>query len=773
MKKLLSAVALAACAVFGANAATTIAWPSWAIGTWAGKLANYVPDEGKTYEGLYKLTLSATGVQEEYVFDDDEVVKNDDAWNDVKSTNQADCHLVLSFWYWSDSHTQKFDANMVLRTEGCSHYATSSYSSKITGGDTVDVKELTKLEMNTAPADGWPEWVVGTWRGDVLNYVPSDAATYKGTYTLTVNAAGTNEKYVFEDGDVINHNDDLRGWGITDKADCHVVGTCWCWNDEKDDWFDAKFVFRNTACSHYAKSSGSSIMHAGDFAGKDTCEVADLKKDGGDPAPSVPTVIATAANVNATYDGAAHGISVSVKSPSSGVTVEYALSQDGPWQSEAFTFTDASAATKVWYRALADGYLGVTNSATVTVSPRPISNATLTLLGIPDGGYKYDGAAKTPEVSLTDTLTGFSSSDYDAPVYSDNVNAGTAKVVVTGVGNYAGSVETTFTISPRSLTFTSASAEWAWDGEAHSCETTPTVSGDGFVGTDGATFSGFKSVTAPGSYENTFSYAFTAGTVAANYTVTTTFGTLIVYSYKAETKEDGTLSITGVSDDTAKDSDLYISEEIDGKKVTEVGVGAFANKTTQCAAENVTLSKYVTKVDASAFRGNENLKTITFAETVYTPEDVETKLEIGANAFSSSGVEEIVVPESVSHIGKYAFANCKNLKRVTIKSGTTVDADAFFCAGITQGKKPEVMTIGEFAVNPRTGSATMLVSGTGGAISTSSLRVLYGSTPETMTEEVPFTVGDTELTSEGCSVTVTAEAPEGATGAAFFKAVVE
>ena len=67
MKKLLSAVALAACAVFGSNAGTVIAWPSWAIGTWAGNVVNYVPDKGETYDGFYKLTLSATSVQEEYV----------------------------------------------------------------------------------------------------------------------------------------------------------------------------------------------------------------------------------------------------------------------------------------------------------------------------------------------------------------------------------------------------------------------------------------------------------------------------------------------------------------------------------------------------------------------------------------------------------------------------------------------------------------------------------------------------------------------------------
>ena len=151
--------------------------------------------------------------------------------------------------------------------------------------------ELTKLEMNTAPAEGWPDWVIGTWSGGVVNYVPSDDNPYyNGVYTLTVSAIGTTEEYVFDDGDVVNGTDALKGWVITDKTDCHVAATCWYWKGDEDDWFDVKFVFRNTACSHYAQSSFSSIMHAGDSSGKDTCEVANLKKDGGDPTPSVPYV---------------------------------------------------------------------------------------------------------------------------------------------------------------------------------------------------------------------------------------------------------------------------------------------------------------------------------------------------------------------------------------------------------------------------------------------------------------------------------------------------
>ena len=258
-----------------------VEWPSWVIGTWAGQ-----------NEGFYEMTLNPSGVYERWVDCEEGPGCSTNAWKGMKITDQADCHFVMTCWYWNPEH-DKCNVEMILRKEGCSHYDKSSYSET---SDTFEFgirsswMELTKLEMNTAPAEGWPEWVIGTWSGEILNYVPDKRETFSGTYTLTVSATGTTEKYVFEDGDVINHNDDLKGWVVTDKADCHVVGTCWCWNDEKDDWFDAEYVFRNTACSHYAKSSGSSIMHTGDSAGKDTCEVANLKKDGGDPTPSVPYV---------------------------------------------------------------------------------------------------------------------------------------------------------------------------------------------------------------------------------------------------------------------------------------------------------------------------------------------------------------------------------------------------------------------------------------------------------------------------------------------------
>ena len=83
-------------------------------------------------------------------------------------------------------------------------------------------------------------------------------------------------------------------------------------------------------------------------------------------------------------------------------------------------------------------------------------------------GYTYDGTAKEPTPTITDgvkTLT----KDVDYTLsYSDNTNAGTATVTVTGKGGYySGSQSKTFTINPKPVTLTFASAtktvDYVWN----------------------------------------------------------------------------------------------------------------------------------------------------------------------------------------------------------------------------------------------------------------------------------------------------------------------
>ena len=84
---------------------------------------------------------------------------------------------------------------------------------------------------------------------------------------------------------------------------------------------------------------------------------------------------------------------------------------------------------------------------TVTLLPKPISAEMITLS---PAEMPYTGAACEPAVSLKDGDRSLESGkDYTVAGYADNIEIGkdTAKVTVTGVGNYTGSVEKSFSIT--------------------------------------------------------------------------------------------------------------------------------------------------------------------------------------------------------------------------------------------------------------------------------------------------------------------------------------
>ena len=83
------------------------------------------------------------------------------------------------------------------------------------------------------------------------------------------------------------------------------------------------------------------------------------------------------------------------------------------------------------------------------------TDVTITLTDVPSGGYVYDGTPKTPTVTVTKgtgdsptTLTG--ETDYSV-AYSDNINAGTATVTVTGIVNYNFIQTKTFNIAQKPM----------------------------------------------------------------------------------------------------------------------------------------------------------------------------------------------------------------------------------------------------------------------------------------------------------------------------------
>lgn len=99
----------------------------------------------------------------------------------------------------------------------------------------------------------------------------------------------------------------------------------------------------------------------------------------------------------------------------------------------------------------AENYEITFKNGALTVSPKALSKDAITAIG----DVTYNGKAQAPVLNVVDGTKALTADkDYTA-VYSNNTNAGTAKVVITGKGNYSGTAERTFTINKKPVTVTS------------------------------------------------------------------------------------------------------------------------------------------------------------------------------------------------------------------------------------------------------------------------------------------------------------------------------
>ena len=159
----------------------------------------------------------------------------------------------------------------------------------------------------------------------------------------------------------------------------------------------------------------------------------------------------------------------------------------------------------------------------------------------------YSGEAQSVE-GFGDVADGYTISGLTAKATGTNVGEytteikGTAKVTkedkdVTGkvVVNV---VPGKLTISKRNVTLTSASDEKVYDGNAL---TNDTVTADGFVEGQGATYKVTGTITNVGEKANAFAYTLKDGTKAGNYNITKTEGTLKV----TPVTDKVTVTITG------------------------------------------------------------------------------------------------------------------------------------------------------------------------------------------------------------------------------------
>lgn len=179
-----------------------------------------------------------------------------------------------------------------------------------------------------------------------------------------------------------------------------------------------------------------------------------------------------------------------------------------------------------------------------TISVKDLKEvSTLTIGDI--AAYTYDGTAKTPTPTVKDgTKTLVKDTDYELS-YSNNINAGTATVTVTGKGGYySGSQSKNFTINrcPTTLTFAASSetVDYIWNQTKYNLTKSPsdatvefTSNNTALVGVDASTgtlkagtafiSSGSATITATPTGNYTGS--------AVTYTVTTSKGNYATFSY--------------------------------------------------------------------------------------------------------------------------------------------------------------------------------------------------------------------------------------------------
>jgi hypothetical protein len=117
------------------------------------------------------------------------------------------------------------------------------------------------------------------------------------------------------------------------------------------------------------------------------------------------------------------------------------------------------------------------------------------------------------------------------------------------------------------------------------------------------------------------------------------------------TTNNGAITITGYN--TAAGLNVVIPAMTNGYPVTSIGNNAFQSS----GITNVTIPDSVTSIGSSVFGGCTRLTSVAIPNSVTS---------IGIFAFASSGITSVTIPNSVTSIGVSAFNNCTNLTSINV-----------------------------------------------------------------------------------------------------------
>jgi len=421
-------------------------------------------------------------------------------------------------------------------------------------------------------------------------------------------------------------------------------------------------------------------------------------------AGTVPTGGLSKFDVTAEYDGAEHTVDSAAilaawQSVNAGVALGFALKDTATdWTAAPESFVDVCE-TSIWYKVMLTNYEDFVKEVKVTITPR--TGVVVDIVGNVATNV-YNGTAQS--------VDGYTAAIND-PLYkeTDFEFAGNAAVSGTAPGKY--------TMGLNSSQFTNRSKNFAGvtfnvtDGElvileppqknvifdaiggsfadgtvvTQECEDVylafPVATREGYV------FDGWYLGVTNGAPKATARAQLLVDddhTLFAKWRIDEAVmpGGETVFAWEAI--DANTARITGFKNAAQKVSTLLLPDMMEGRFVTEIATGAFANS--KSGMTKLVLPVFCTKIGDKAFTGVASLSEIVFADVRRwdAPSEIGS-LAIGRYAFSGAGVGVVTLPKSVGCIGDYAFANCRRLTNLTILGAPTVGVMPLRRAGLDVG----------------------------------------------------------------------------------------
>lgn len=264
--------------------------------------------------------------------------------------------------------------------------------------------------------------------------------------------------------------------------------------------------------------------------------------------------------------------------------------------------------------------------------------------------YTYTGAEIKPKVTkvTVDGETLIETEDYTVS-YSDNVNAGTAKVTITGAGNYTGIKEETFTIDKADLTIQPAkqSVEVGTSKDTILAELQKTV----VTGVKGETVTGEFALTAvqrnrdlpaAATLSNVDLGNFTK--TSGNYTITAKF-TPDQQNYNEKADITFECDVTGQQAQTlafAKNElSVVFGSTPEENKATSTAATESGKITYSSSNEDVATVDADTGAVTVVGVGTTTIKAHTDGTATYLPDDASYELTVKAKDVSGATIEEV------------------------------------------------------------------------------------------------------------------------------------